>query len=781
MNSEESILFSISSQVLLFFGTIFWLVLALFGQTYWILYFLPLVIVGVGIYWLTLRSDIKLSIWQHKMSSSWWLLVVVWLTQSLATIFSQVLGVSLHGWFVATWFVGFWWFWEKRMSVVKQAHRWWAILPIILLAFLLFGLTLVLFFHPEWGHSLPAMNLVFASFGHSHSAALYLLCLPFLWVLAETKKSWQWWLPLIIILIGLVISFGRLALLVGIIEVIALFGLHLWFDERKTKKTAVNPWMSRHIFGQIFISLGLLSLGVWLLFSFNHAPREAVTQACTLPFFRTQLCKPALPTIRGEYLQIAVDIWQNYPWFGAGLDSFGIIGKRWAIEIQQFSAFAHSSLFQSLAETGLVGALALSIFVAFNIVVLGRKAVIQAPQNKFVRASLIAVIASTLNAFGDFDWSYLTIWGITWYIFVIAVIGRNQESEVFPQKKAIRPKSVQVFAKVGNWLGVGFICLAFGYGALFGLVDVLTRINRVEQAFSIFPWFHWHGYVFLKEARIVEKNSEKLQSIFKNNLLLLAILTNSVSDPQLKQKLKTTTIGLDPQNSLHSDSATNSLQVEQLDDAIVRLDTFLWYLGRVRAANKQLSLQTRAKLADQLYQVANLSLGHEKYVVGRYYRSILEIAPCCYFSEHQPWIATLQPADWLAMDEKEIYQFAEASITWQDPAIGWLHKSYARLFVRASVIAYEQQFFTRAEKFIIKAQTLLPNDYWTQSLMGHYWVARQNPQKALEAYTACQSITNVERGECYYGILKVKKNGGDVNRFQYAARKVLGVEDAPEL
>jgi O-antigen ligase len=266
------------------------------------------------------------------------------------------------------------------------------------LVFIVSFILCLLSFHyllPWTGRPAP-MNLVYATYGHSHLAGYLLLVIPlcfaqFLLVKKKNLKLFSGGL-LILYLISFVMTFSRGAFLV--LPLVVLLLILLLRPKTALKKLA--GW------SLVLVPLGLILL--ILIFSFSSFGIEKKLEE-PRHWLIKQLVKPEFQAKRLDYWQQALEGFKARPFFGFGWGTFEIVSLRFQRVNLGWSSFTHNFYFQVLAEAGIFAFLSFLgfLFVSFDYL---WRLVRKNLSNPLLVGGAGAILASSFHSFFDFDWHF---------------------------------------------------------------------------------------------------------------------------------------------------------------------------------------------------------------------------------------------------------------------------------------------------------------------------------------------------------------------------------------
>jgi O-antigen ligase len=375
----------------------------------------------------------------------------------------------------------------------------------IFIGFVFSLLSLFFLLNQDLASSLPAMNLLYATYGHNHLAVLLLLVLPLGWreiFLAENQKDRTGYLlklvGVLFITFTLLISFGRTALLLGLLQ---MFFIWIFYFRANLKTAGFS--VSKSVFPVVLLLLVLI-LGLKMYFSYLVTVDE--NYSCPFPSWAIgKICKPLNEELRPLYFSQAVSALYDYPLTGYGPGTFQLINKKYQPLPHASTAYTHNHFLQIGSEIGVLGGVAFVALIGTLYWQAGRLAFSKSPVKgksfSFDQALFIGAVALLVNAFFDFDWSFLGIFSLT--IFFLGLILRGQKTTL----KTTINLPIELLAKLSAWF-------LFLLGLVFTLSEILTRTGNTRLAFEIFPYFKEHFKVF--EADRNELSAEQ-------NLQFLAI------------------------------------------------------------------------------------------------------------------------------------------------------------------------------------------------------------------------------------------------------------------
>lgn len=209
---------------------------------------------------------------------------------------------------------------------------------------------------PGIGSTLPPMNMVFPTYGHSHLAALLVLFYPVLFFLAfkQEKKSLNWVGVFLLVTIALLLSFGRVATVIGAAQLVVLFV--------SQKDILLNRMWSRIAIG----ATGLLFAALSLFFLYSAVLGcPTYIQQNTFISSKSFFCqKKLVDEPRFFYWSQALQAIQDFPIVGYGPGTFGLVSEKYRQIPNMKTLFAHNEYLEVFAESG-IGVGVMSIVLVF--------------------------------------------------------------------------------------------------------------------------------------------------------------------------------------------------------------------------------------------------------------------------------------------------------------------------------------------------------------------------------------------------------------------------------
>lgn len=342
----------------------------------------------------------------------------------------------------------------------------------ILLAAFFLSLLSFYYFFPQTAKP-SEMNLVFATYGHSHLADYLLLAIPFSFALFLQEKKFKreilWGLLTLFYLLSFVLTFSRGAFFVLPLALLILY----------LKVKGIN--FSKKLTSTIVILIPLAGLALILFFSYLHLNQnQSYLQG---DWLLKQFIKTDFSANRPEYLRQAIEGFRVKPWYGWGWGAFELVALRFQNMSLNWSNYAHSFYFQVLAESGIFAFLFFLAFLGSIFLQIFRK-LKTLRDNPYFLGGFGAITASSLHSLIDYDWHFpavfLTFLFLAASLLVISSLGAARSAN---------------WRTPPRWLSKG---INWGFGVLallvfvFGISQVLGEYFYQKQdwvkSLTFSPW-----------------------------------------------------------------------------------------------------------------------------------------------------------------------------------------------------------------------------------------------------------------------------------------------------
>ncbi len=769
-----------------------WLVLLLLGESY-----LGYVILGgVSVFLLLFSRELE---WQRVRQYGWlsclWLIAM--LAMGVSAFFSINYPLSLY---VVTRFsfifLVFWFFLLLKKSFIFSQFL---IKLLLLLSVVVLTISTSFQFFPNLAHLLPGMNLLHATYGHNHLAALLLLVIPLSWWLAsEYAKKGQshgWWLLPLSFSLSLLFSFGRVAVVIGLIQFLFVY--------RQLKK---NNFLQQKYFNLILKTLLVLFLLVLASNTFFSVVTVIKPDfVCPVPSLKRQLCKSISTESRPEYWQWAVKILQANLVWGSGPGTFSLAAQKYHFSSFGGAAHAHNVFLEYLADMGVVGG-GLSIILIVSLLFEAAKTWRQQSNWSWSQAAFLSVMAIYVDVLFDFDWDFIGIYSITLVLLALLI-------------KETKPKLIKNnFQRVvkASYYVVTFILILMA--GLYLKTDNLIKADQIQSAFHLFPYFHWHYKIYESSSNLSEKNKQKFYQIYHAQPAIYLTWIETVADDATRQHLKERWFELSPWNAVKQNLISYYLERNDLISAQKWFDQQQALYQQSILSNHEIDSKLKENNGSQALSLA------QSYVSQNDYQSALkvltellnhrsrfeliwveqesaskllveignELAAVDIEQTVQayqlakkdlPWILSAPSQLWfekypqLELSQADLIQYLVLTADWEGEAIGWKDQAQYQLahhavetaltasawqdlaklaaafcwdnydyqprldLVKKLVVITDalvkQQKHQLAAQLIESMNLILPGDYWLMSQPGTLAVMASNFDQARKQYQAC--------------------------------------------
>lgn len=497
-------------------------ILFLFGDTFHRWWLLPLFIV-VSFFAFSPKVQ-DLFEWKNSVTKPVLFLHIVWsaalIWWGVTVLMSQNIPLSIDAMKVQITLYLVFWIAYFRSSILQTRQASQALsLVFILIGVVLCIVSIVFSFNPVYASKLPSFNILYASYGHNHLASYLLLILPISWWWVYKSRSTVFLLIPLLCTISLVFSFGRVAVIIGLLQLFAV----VYLFAKSGLFSQLNFTVQFTVIQKKFITLLLLVLFSLFLsvlfFKFIFSVVYAVlpNSGCPIPQYRVQLCKPITSESRPEYWLQAIRAVVEYPITGYGIGTFSLISNRYASQPWNITGYAHNAYLQFFAETGIIGGVLYPAVVGlFLYVVLNSlNQLNQTKKNStffsvdvlFVYSVLLGFSSLLVNNFFDFDWSFVAVSLSAVVLVVLGSSGTNPNSKV---GNTILSLTSKIFAAV----------LVFIMGTLFVLTAITEWFyhqKKYEPIVHFFPYVSHYSVAFAEYTQWQDDELSTLVSIHHRN------------------------------------------------------------------------------------------------------------------------------------------------------------------------------------------------------------------------------------------------------------------------
>jgi hypothetical protein len=542
-----------------------------------------LAVVQIGVWWFLWQAQRKLPVWCLVAG------ILLLIGLGLNVFATQVLPGTLQG--VLRWLLvlELWWLGILRSPTTKLIPWLWY--GSVLLLSAVVSISLATWIFPSL-QLIPGLNLLYATFGHSHIVVLILLGLPLV-VLGDQLVPSQWWRWGLLGLVAvLCTSFGRVAMVITVLELLVL-----------------SRWLPR--FSQIkkTVQISGISLAIVMLITVGWSAWLGMGGNCFIPkSFKTQLCKSFHSEQRPEYFRQAWESITHHAWTGTGLNTFHVISLQERTLPWGYSAYVHNDYLQWMVELGVPIGLFLTVGLWWTW--LSCRPVGTAPETQtltFQRAIWLGVGALLCNSLLDMDLHYTSV-----LCLVALWLGWLVGWQDMLQKNGAR--------RVQRWLTTSIVTvsavLLLSWAGMYVVTNYWWQQGQVTKVAETFPYFGFHSHIFVQHfAELSLPTQQKIIRLYENEPeIMRLLLAEQLEDSRQKYSPETFSLlqhiyYLDPWSRLELQAVASYIESENWPVATVAirdLDTFFTTkTAETGVTMVVLNDQLRWQLAKQFVQLAN--------------------------------------------------------------------------------------------------------------------------------------------------------------------------------
>ncbi len=518
----------------------------------------------------------------------------------------------------------------------------------VLIGCVLSVMTVIFLFFPQLVRFLPSLNLLTANYGHNHASVYFLFSLPLSFFLWKEKKVWWQSLPCLVIMVGLFLSFGRVAIVLAIFEILFLF---------LSAPQKVPKWFQWFLlpFAGILIFLSTLSA----------FPQLSDSEHCVMPVFQTQFCKPLVNETRAAYWSQALRATAQRPVLGWGGGSSTLISRRFYRHAGEFSSYVHNEYLQFVVEYGVVGGVVLLLF--FIPVVKRCTRALRAPSHSFVYFMSIAALTLCLDAFFDYNWNYVGIWTI--FLVSLAMLFRHHETTT--SKKNLSASTASLSPSIIKWLWVGGSISMLLWSGLYFTHLIARTQKKYEFSQRIFPFVYWEAEEDMRNPDVSMATKTFMFHLYREHHNVITAYIAVLPLEQDKRAIYKQLLKLEPLNFSTWKRLLNE-DIVQMDITAV-VNDLKWLNATFSGTQKYLVSDTDKKSFFDLfisslntYLSASPNQVAEAYVESYHFYLFLprettfELLqyPQRYSSETVQWVLSQVP-------EKDLWKYSESLYEWR--------------------------------------------------------------------------------------------------------------------
>ncbi len=562
------------------------------GETH-INYFL---LVLVSLFGLFFRKNLDL-----KKVKNYWPILILWIVFFVGLILSSLFTthIPLTLFTASKYVVGFIVFWLLLLVKKDVFSVDFFLLSLVLTNLTLIAISLMFYFQPSLGILLPTMNIVYASHGHSHLSGVLLLSIPISWWWAITSKgyqkiNWNYIVPLLMSLI-LIVSFGRVAILVGFIQF-----LIIWFLVKKSAPRSFS------LIAKMVSIVFMISIVFFTFLSLDNS-------FCPIQKFERQLCKKISTELRPMYWERAWQVFADNPLFGSGPGTYGINSKKYQLDFFNSSKYAHNEVLQSLAEMGVLGG-GTFIILMIGLLISSFKSTSFTKKKSWREFVFLGVAAIYADILFDFNWNFIGIFILT--LSLLAILIRDQRFNLKP----VPSWAHRLFI----WIYILSCTSTIILGGIYLTTEYFIRTDDSAKAFKFFPYFHWHWRIYEKDISSfsIEDKSHFFE-IYKHDYhVYQSALSNIESnESEESQQLKEQLFESFPLSASKKDLVSYYVDKKEWDSVEMWINSVFQLWKKIDyPEDSGISYSQRIELSEQMLFLADHLYKQGEYdKAGRYY------------------------------------------------------------------------------------------------------------------------------------------------------------------
>ena len=695
-------------------------------------------------------------------------------------------------------------------------------------------ISIVLYLNPNLASYLPVMNMFYPTYGHNHLAEWLLIVIPISWWLALTEKRNIFKIFPFVFTLMLWLSFGRIATVLGLIQLVVLLLLF-----RKANKVDLKKKRSIVFFLIIAVFVAILAAG----FTVDRAN----SPLCDHIHFSKLLCKTNEFSNRLYYWQQSVYLWKENPLLGSGLMNYANQSLK-HVQVPGFqSAYAHNAVLQSISEGGLVATIPFVLLFGYLLVKV--TILVYRSKDHFFYILLLSIYSSYACALLDFSWSFKSIYHLTLFLLAsILSLVRAQQSTFFSKKKQ------QVYQMINYFVIFGVLVVIVLYNVVVSISSIQQSIDSKNPPNELYKYLLQYKKQYV--SHVVNAGGDRKQElleIYGNDQYVLRELINSSIDLDERNHYQSKMIDLDPWYALEFFDSDVYSQLNSFEETTKKIDTIIEFISEKKSRYSYspnystLINFSRSVLdiADRHYQIGN----YQK--AGNYYSFVQSFDPWI-LSKRSPIISavpiSISQSEFISIiSERGLGHYGQNQKTYSDfsfelfelslkegdyeTAIKMLTEylqistsgkwqtwtqvlvkvseelaafenqdlysllrhlvethgdevvEYASYELRLRIVRMIQAKISQSNQSILSPENvnaiyimekLLPNEYWVSAQLGNYYALVDETEKAVVAFDACLARFENQHDDCYYGKQGVEVGNFNKNRFYEVSQIILG-------
>lgn len=474
-----------------FLFVVFHILLLIFGLPYHAYYLHVIIVAFIIIFWI-FRSEIEWqSVNQYRLQIVLYGLYILGLL--FTTFTSKSIPISIEALviqiFIFLYFI-FFLLLKKAFFPLHLLFRLSIFIPVI---FVIFSILFLII--PGIGSLLPALNILYPTYGHNHLNSLILIFFPLVFGNAILSRKKLYVIIACILLVGLIVSFGRTAFYITILQIFLVLFLF-----RKSK--LFKPVALFLITSILFVSLFTLQSTIYSVIKNNS---QVTSCAYFIPEkMQKWLCKNFYTEFRISYWQQAVEAFKEKPLTGYGPGTFSIISNKYRQLPNLKTLYAHNMYLEIFSESGvIVGSLFILFIVSLfyrSIHGLKNDTSLSPAIRKNTILLIIGALGMCLHAGFDYDWHLPGLLAFTFFSFAVLC---SQAHNICAEKNEYFPKLIQ---KLSMMIGLLLSIYCFLAVAAY----VFTQNHKEQLAYSIFPHSTLLFSRYIQSAALTQSQKEIL-------------------------------------------------------------------------------------------------------------------------------------------------------------------------------------------------------------------------------------------------------------------------------
>lgn len=321
-------------------------------------------------------------------------------------------------------------------------------IPMVIINSLILSFLFLIYLIPFIKLPIPVngMTLFYPIYRHNRISDILILAIPFtIFLIFHNQKSKKRYLFIVLTLflsIMLILSMGLGAILS---LTFAFFIYILLKSSTRLRFTATQPFSKS--LEKTSLILGIVTI-ILVLSGFLYSNFFSNAGKGNIIF--KGFYKPLKNELRLEFLRQSIIGFQKSPIVGTGLDTFRYVSKMNQINMNSSSWYVHNHYIQIFQESGILGGLLFTLLV-FGLLYQSYKKIKISDYNKkndFIDIIFIALLASSILAFVDYNWQYLSIFLFWW----MGIALNNPIDKYQSHNSLVRPFIIIIICLFSFWI-----------------------------------------------------------------------------------------------------------------------------------------------------------------------------------------------------------------------------------------------------------------------------------------------------------------------------------------